>query len=265
MALRRTIGYKARMGNPVKALAADLRRHCARLPRLLGRTTRRTRARDVHELRVLTRRIRVAVRLANMHDAHGPARRAAKELRKLGRALGTRRMWDVAIDDLEALGMPSDKLGPARDESTRALRGALKRIHADRLCTDLKALSGQLGKIAPADLAAATRRMRAPLARARARPPRQRESRHALRIRVKKVRYLLEACGHPAAAARRLQSALGREHDLVVLQQLAGRSSTLRAREKAARARTDRLMLPCLRTTLAALDRLERAMAATAR
>lgn len=209
---------------------------------------------EVHRLRVVTRRLRGALKLVAAMPGSAPARRAQRRLRRLGRALGERRMWDVAFEDLHRLRLDAAALVRRREAASRLLARAVDSLPLGALRRDLKAAAKLLRAVPPERVAQRARRLRRRLAAAVARPPRGAEARHRLRIRVKNARYFLESCGIPAAAARRLQALLGREHDLRVLQQLAGPVPRAQQRERLARAGTDRIMAPALRRTIALLD-----------
>lgn len=250
---------KAARSAALLALDADMLQELrTRLVRLVRRVRRRPGETEVHRLRILTRRWRVVLRtLRPMHGAK-PAKRAARRLRRLGRALGERRAWDVALADMRDLHLNPGAHEPGRDAATRALARALKRLDLDALREELKAAEKLAHAVPPVVLAARAEELRAPLVAALSRRARHAGARHALRIRVKKARYLLEACGIAAPAARRLQALLGREHDLHALQAMAGASHRVRALEAQARADTDRALRPALRETIGLLVSLQR-------
>lgn len=216
----------------------------------------------MHRLRVLTRRIRASVRLARGGEEGVPARRAWKRLRSLGRSLGDRRMWDVAFENMAEFGLPVARFRARRAAATRRLRRDLARMDAGALREDLKKTAKQLRQLPAAHLGARVRRLRDAVAATAPTPPVRADVRHAARIQFKKARYLLETCGVAAPAARRLQALLGREHDLHELQRIAGANASVRAHTQVARALTDRAWAPARRSSIAALERLERALGA---
>ncbi len=242
-------------------IAATLRYQCGRLARTVRRTIRNPGEPEVHRLRVVTRRLRAIVRLARELPRAAPAVRAGKRLRRLGRTLGERRMWDVAMEGMVGIHDRPERFAARRDAATRSLTRELERLDLERLLDELRSTGQLLRALPPEAVAARARRMRKSLSGALARRTKRAEARHEVRIRVKKARYLLEACGIAATGARRLQSLLGDEHDLAVLRGLAGANAEQRRREAEARKRSDRAFAPALEATIDLLTGLERALA----
>lgn len=259
VAARREVPTLRRMADPLEALRASLREQRRRLPRLLRAARRAPGEGQVHRLRVMTRRLRAVLRVAWPHTRGAPARRAARALRRLGRALGRRRKWDVALGEAPGLAHRPQRLGRGHARASRALADALERLDRRALAHDLAAASRRLLDATPAMLVRRAARLCRRLDRYARRMPRRASARHALRLELKKARYLLEACGIEAGGVRRLQGMLGREHDLLVLEELAGRSRRARACAARARVLTDAAAGRCLRQTAAALRRLQRA------
>jgi len=249
------------MDGVVASLASTLRYQCGRLARAVRRTIRNPGEPEVHRLRVVTRRLRAIVRLARELPRAAPAVRAGKRLRRLGRTLGERRMWDVAMEGMVGIHEHPERFAPRRDKATKSLTRELERLELERLLEDLRATGRLLRGLPPELLAARARQLRLSLSRARARPVKKAEARHGMRIRVKKARYLLEACGIAAPGARRLQTLLGDEHDLAVLRELVGANAEQQRREVDARKRSDRACAPALEATIGLLRALERALA----
>ena len=245
------------MNRAACVLAESLDRYAERLERALRRAHGRPGEKEVHRLRVATRRVRAALRLAVEIPGAQCARRARKRLRRLGRMLGERRMWDVAIAGMAGHYPDAARFEATRTAATRAVAGELRRIDPRALREDLRNSARLLPRRLPAKTyAARVRGLRSGLAAALARPSVRADARHNVRIRVKKARYLLEASGLRAAAARRLQGLLGHEHDLHLLQQIAGANAGVRALELQARVDVDRAWARDLRATIAALGRL---------
>ncbi len=198
----------------------------------------------VHDMRVASRRLRTALRV--FRDAL-PARRWAKVrrgLRRLGRSLGPVRDLEVQRASLAALLAEADE---SQDRAAleavtaafnadlarlrRRLRRRLNRVDVDRLARAASALARRVrgtvvAKITPFE-------MLKPLA-ARAfagldelRVQEQPNALHGMRVRVKRLRYAIElfqsVLGRRAADVlrqlRALQEALGRHHDMLVLEE----------------------------------------------
>lgn len=246
------------MKDSSSALRAGLREMRGRVARTLRQARKRAGEAEVHRLRVLTRRLRAVLRILKPMPDAAPAQRAARRLRQLGRVLGRRRMWDVLIADMQGLYPGGGRFEARRDAATRALVPVLARFDAGKLDAELKAAGKLLRRMPPDTVARRARKLRAPLQASLAQPPARMPARHALRIELKKARYLLESCGVAAAGARGLQDLLGREHDLHVLQELAGASARARRLEAQARARADRALRAALTETIGLLRALER-------
>lgn len=242
-------------------LRRTLRDQRARLGRLVPKARKRASEADVHRLRVLARRLRSLLRLLKPVKGAAPARRASRRLRALGRALGERRMWDVAFAGMPGLVRKPERFEPKRASASRALARALKALDLDALLDELKSASKALGAASPAIVAERAGKLRHALEQCEGRTPRHVDARHALRLEIKKARYLLEACGVDAPQARGLQALLGHEHDLYMLQVLAGRNRRIRKLEAQSRAATDAAAGTALRETIALLKGLQRAFA----
>lgn len=219
-------------------LAQTLTRQAAQFERLARTTQRSMSVEGVHDLRVLTRRVRACVWMARqIHDAVSlrKLRRALRRaLRRVGRALGERRMFDVAVEDAGAYGMDAAAL-----EVPRAYAGAVaaRRLKAGRreeiaklMRKAAKALAGRESKALAGGLELLRSRLQAALDQA----PQGKTEQHELRIQAKKVRYVLEILGRPVDKLKALQSELGRAHDLEVLQELLGPQEQAAADESAA-------------------------------
>lgn len=161
------------------------------------------------------------------------------------------------MEGMAAIHERPERFAPQRDAATRLLRRELRRLDLERLLKELRATGRLLHAMPPGAVASRARKMRKALSRALDRPARRASTRHAVRIVVKKARYLLEACGIAAPGARRLQTLLGDEHDLAMLRELAGSNAEQRRRESRARRRSDRAYVPALKATINLLKGLE--------
>jgi len=198
----------------------------------------------VHDLRVLLRRIRAAVWIVARLGAAGDVRGLRRSLRRLGRALGERRLLDVAADDATAYGLDTAPLAQERERTGRAILKQLRPDRRAKLVARLRAAAAVMpaGDGLPAALAARARRLESALARAH----RSARDMHLLRIELKKARYILEALDRDAAFIKPLQDAIGRAHDLDVMQQLVGRhpraEQDRRRADRRSRARMKRVV-----------------------
>jgi len=249
-------GADAANADVPKLLAHDTLEQAAR--KILGRHLRRLRLCDpgarlgedpeaLHDMRVAIRRLRAAVRALEAGIPSSVRGHLDRELRWLGQALGRVRDVDVQLTNVRsfAAGAPPGHRGGLKKlvdylERERVTRRAamLAELESDRYAALLLALEqfgdGPARSRAPAarePIAAAGRRaikraFRRLLRRGRkveASSPAP-EDLHALRIRAKRVRYLLEflreLTGKPGRRLTRqlvrLQDLLGAYHDAVV-------------------------------------------------
>ena len=200
----------------------------------------------LHRCRVATRRLREILPLCAADCPRGPARRARRRVRQVGRALGDVREMDVAVEMVAEPGHV-DRLDPAaaarvrrylldeRDERRERMRERLGGVSIRKLERDLAEVARALAMRQQSDAWARTlalrtgrraQRVRVVVAAAGALyiPDRV----HAVRIASKKLRYALEFVGDTEEARTKptvrqlkdIQESLGRLHDLEVLARL---------------------------------------------
>jgi CHAD domain-containing protein len=197
---------------------------------------------DLHQLRVASRRARAFLRAARPLVDRAWAEGLRAELAWLGSSLGAARDLDVLLEHLRpAAGMLEDDAAAAqpllddlereRGEARATVRQALS---SERYFALLDRLEGADAATMPPGAKSATltalwaaemRRARKDVAALRTEP--LDEELHALRIRVKRVRYAAELGAHElgkrgarvVAAAKRLQDVLGEHQDAVVAEE----------------------------------------------
>ena len=263
---------KARQGSATEGaaqLARVLGRDGAQALRLAPRVSAKLKPSDVHDLRVLTRRLRAMIWVARRLSSPSACGRLRRALRRWGQALGERRMLDVALEDAARYGLPAGALAARHAASGRLLRQELAADRCRELAGLLHKAARKLARRTPAreprgPVARAARGLAADLARRRKglraaliAAPRGKEDLHRLRLEAKKMRYVLDALSLRGAVLKELQGHLGRAHDLEVLQQLLGGHPGA-ARDEA-RARD-----AALRVMGAAVARVERELAKAA-
>ena len=198
----------------------------------------------VHQARVASRRLREAVPVLTAGLQHTHSGKAQKKIRRLTQALGTVRELDVTlhlIDELaERSGVPRAALAEVRalvieDRERRrvVMLERLESVNQPKLASRLQGVRQAL--VRPA----AGHRWRAALAQRIAKRARRLnkaieqagqiyapEPLHQVRIAAKKLRYSLEIadesgvapCSATLKVIKRVQDALGRLHDLQILQ-----------------------------------------------
>jgi len=198
----------------------------------------------VHQARVASRRLREALPVLTEGLIHTKAGKAQRKIRRLTQALGTVRELDVTLHLIDELAdrpaVPRAALAEVRAlviEERERRRGVmltrLASVDADKLGRRLHAVKQALMKPAPGHswrsalaLRIARRGKRLEGAIDQAGQIYAPEGLHAVRIAAKKFRYVLEIADESGAAPcrdivrpiKRVQDALGRLHDLQVLQ-----------------------------------------------
>lgn len=199
-------------------VAGLLRTYAQEFARLSRQVRRKVEDDPVHDLRVLTRRIRSAIwvarRLAPAYEFGGLRR----SLRRLGSVLGRRRLLDVAAEDAARYGLDGARLDSRRAREGAALAQELGSVQRASIVAALKAAASLVGRASDDRLAGALEGRAQRLDGALQRSDRGKTELHALRIEAKQVRYLLEALGRKGEFLRELQRRIGRAHDLEILQ-----------------------------------------------
>ena len=198
----------------------------------------------VHQARVASRRLREAVPVLTEGLQHSKSGKAQRKIRRLTQALGAVRELDVTlhlIDELgERPGVPRPALAEVRalvieDRERRrfVMLERLEDVDGDKLARRLEAVRQALLHPTPGHnwraalgLRLAKRARRLDKAIDHAGQIYAAEALHEARIAAKKLRYSLEIadesgaapCGETLRVIKRVQDALGRLHDLQVLQ-----------------------------------------------
>lgn len=211
--------------NGARRLDRSLRQARAQLACHLARIERAAPL-DVHQVRVASRRIRSLLKTFRSHFDRSAADPYRRELGRLARRLGPLRELDVMA------GLPGTDaavVGPtivaARKEEAARLRRWLRRSAGWRTFavakperTEPKVKSG----LDDAEIDQTIRHLWRRVERVLEARPAAPDELHALRIRLKNMRYALEATANPGdeerarliARLRTAQSLLGEEHDL---------------------------------------------------
>jgi CHAD domain-containing protein len=185
----------------------------------------------IHQMRVAVRRMRAL--LGTFRAALPKARRArvVGDLKRFQKALGPARDLDVFLDEmlpaLKSLPMRTTLAAAAHDAHRRAYLKATKVVKGPALATlqtDLAEMVGALAKERAARKSARAfarkflaRKHRKLIAHIAAKERRSDEEMHALRIRIKKLRYAVEYFRPvlPKAGAKRFHGALAEAQDVL--------------------------------------------------
>lgn len=219
-----------------------LRESTAELGVLLRRVANRARAEHVHDLRVLTRRLRAAVWVGRLLGSRSGFRRTRRLLRALGRALGERRMIDVTLEEAKRLGLDARRIQARRAGADAVLMRAVRRARRRGLCDRLRRATKALERCASGDLPLALAGLAGRLTSAHARRSGGPAALHRLRVEAKKGRYVLELLGLPTVRLREVQRRLGRWHDLDVLQRELGRNARAAREQALERERAEKVL-----------------------
>lgn len=217
----------------------------------------------LHQLRVGMRRLRSALQAFKPLLPEGAAKPLIQRLKRLMPALGAARDWDVFVEWLQGTRAPRALLARARRKREAArgnarrlirspgfqrfLLASLRWLHQPRLA----ACTASLGEVAADSLERLDRQARKHAGRL---DWRDADERHALRIRIKRLRYAVDFFGplfDPGRAAAYLESVealqdiLGELNDLAVARRLLRRLGN--EREVATRlAERERRLIPRL-------------------
>lgn len=206
--------------------------------RLLKETRAHADEKNVHQLRVSTRRLRAALAIARAAGADGKfERKSQKHLKRLGKALGARRETDVLRRDLEALGLQFAGEKVTKKGFRKKLQEELAR--GKKFARDLERVEEHLRAEGERPFDAIVDAIRAKVAALESADYARPEDLHALRIEIKKIRYSFEIMGLPTDELKALQAILGELHDAEVLAQYL-RQRKERVEEKHALAVVER-------------------------
>ena len=215
---------------------------------------------DVHDLRVTTRRLRSSLSVLR-HCSDVGDDKARRELRALGRVLGERRTLDIALKDAKRYRVDTGAIEKSRERADEELRRALKPARVKSLLARLREAEEGMAHASFDRLAHWLESLEWEIAYRLMVAPRTPDERHELRIQLKKVRYVIESLGRRSPSLQKLQDQLGKEHDLAVLQSLAGRIPRAAQDERAARTRANRIRPAALRSAMLHLRTIRRALA----
>jgi len=190
----------------------------------------------LHQLRVGLRRLRSALRVFRDLLPGKQRKRLARQLRKVSHELGEARDWDVLVQRLEAAPKPPPLLSRAsgkRDLARKAARKVLTSKRFAKLMEAARAIGARQSDENLADFAATAldRRYRKLMLSVRGTEWSDARDRHAVRIRVKRLRYACEffapafpgdATALYVQALKELQRILGDLNDIAVARRLIG-------------------------------------------
>jgi adenylate cyclase len=182
----------------------------------------------LHQLRVGQRRLRSALRAFRPLLKKKDVKRVTRALRRLSKPLGASRDWDVLVARLGRSAAPLELLARAQLKRDRARERARKAVGSK----EFRQLLARAGALQAEDTGESLAEFGATALERAYRKLRKQEvdwndaaTRHALRIRVKRLRYTCEffAPADPyVSALKELQEILGELNDIEVGRRLVG-------------------------------------------
>ncbi len=212
----------------------------------------------IHDLRVLTRRLRAWAWLGQRLAPRGAFAGLRRDLRRVGRKLGARRMLDVACADAARNGIDASSLSERGEATGRAVRAVLEPGSSAAIAAAVRHAAHEVASADEDRLAKGLLRRARGLASAARSARKGKAQMHALRIEAKKARYAIEALGGDGLALAGLQRRIGHAHDLSVLQALLGATAAVTRLERRAWAVASKGLPAAVRAGVAGLIRIAR-------
>lgn len=210
---------------------------------------------NIHDLRVTVRRIRAALWLTEKGSPHIPYGKLPTSLRELGHVLGKLRELDVAIQDATFYRLKTKKLKSQRRTEKQKLLSKIESKHYMKILCNLETAVKKLRQKPELDLKVGLLRLRERIIPWMRKKKINDNELHDLRIIVKKIRYVLESVERPIYPLRKLQTPLGRGHDLEILQELSGKSKKIQTDSSAYYQKARKIILPTLHFAIEQLER----------
>lgn len=211
------------------SLAKDLKRMRKTFSRLAPRVQKKWDPDELHDLRVLTRRLRAIVWLSR-HSAKGPRLKELRQvLRELGHALGEKRTLDVLQKDAKKYKVDGEPRPSDVKKVKKRIEEQLDSHQRNGLDHLLRAAEKKIAKVKSRDLKPALAELIPSLEKLSERNPKTPKEWHLLRIEVKKVRYAAELLGVKVGELKKIQDLLGRGHDLGLLIERLGRNREIQS------------------------------------
>jgi CHAD domain-containing protein len=220
---------------------------------LYPQVRRRLRGEPVHSLRVATRRAQAALWVLKNSGEKLRFKKLSRELKALVDALGKVRSLDVAIADAKQFGIDFNKLASKQNVARRTLHGRLSRGRLSKIAKHFGKVSAVLRSGGLISTTLACDKLREQLAAPLRKPKYRPGDFHEVRIKMKKVRYVLEAMGKNVDSIRGLQKVLGNAHDLQILRGMTGEPTAMAQERARLNAEARRLIKPAIRVALTEL------------
>ncbi|MNJ96880.1 CHAD domain protein [compost metagenome] len=174
----------------------------------------------VHQLRVLSRRLRAVLWMAKFYDGADILPRLKTNLRSLGKNLGHGRQLDVLMKDASLYVLSDVDLKKQRKAWSREFKAFLTPDLCGEITRDLRELYKGVKASTSVEREVVLRKIYKPICKWPKKMPKDKGFLHQVRIEAKKVIYRLELLETEASSLKELQKSLGRVHDLEELQKI---------------------------------------------
>ena len=175
-------------------------------------------------------------------------------LKKLARALGERRQWDVTLKGAHKYHLKDGRLREDQKQEGAKLRRLLHSAEVKALPRELAAfertLKNEKIQIHPDQL----KKMRSQIKSWLKQKKFSAKELHRLRISTKKIRYAFECMDIPVEQLKGLQDQLGKSHDLTVLSEYFDQPKSVRKADHKERRHAKKRIRPALRSSLEVLE-----------
>lgn len=235
---------------------AHFQQEIKKFRRLLTSQTRSLSLQGVHDLRVSTRRLRAQVALIEKNSTYKLSARNENALKNLGRALGERRQWDVALKGARKFHLAEENLRRDQTQAGIKLKKVLKSKEVQVLPRDLLELERKLRTEKILIPEKQFKKMRSELKTWLKQKRFSIEELHELRISTKKIRYAFECLDLPVEDLKELQDHLGKSHDLTVLREYFKDPKVVRKADRKERKAAEKRVRPALSSSLEVLNLL---------
>ncbi len=206
--------------------------------------------RNIHQLRVTTRRIQSVIWLSRNSSPDISTKTLRKSIKQLSQTLGKRRQLDVAIRDSHKYNLKNKKLILQRQSTEPDIHKATNLKHQKQLTRQIENLANKIKPMQNFNISKANAKLERKLTKLAQKASPDNKSLHELRIATKKARYILEAIGKRPLQIRRLQAYLGRGHDLQVLQELTRKNARIQADANSEFKRAGQILKPSLKIAM---------------
>lgn len=218
--------------------------------RQIASTHRKHTNKNIHQLRITTRRIRAVLWLVKHGVPHLSFETLNSDLRKLSQALGFVRELDVAIQDAKEFRLQTKKLKKRRRSARKNLFELTDDRHRRKMIRRLHKAFIEIQRHQEQTLAPGMNLLKHKLLPWTRKFLTTQDDFHKVRIITKKTRYILEIIGKPSQPLCELQDVLGKGHDLEVLQDYVKASPQVHEAAKEHYQKGLRMIRPTLRFAL---------------